>query len=428
MNGSAQNLEERLRAAYQAAAETIAPESLPGLGERVVRIARPRGQRDETGHRGGARRRFLLPAAAAAAVVAAAVAVPAIQSGLFASPHGKPAADPVLGPVIRPPAARKPSQRARYLPLTSDGIPAFYVQLGTATAGQVLDVYSTATGKALDQVPLPAKDGTFAQLAPMSDALTYVVAAGGDGCGTTLYELRLTATGGLGSITPAVSLPTEDLFSLTAAANGKSVAYSGQYCNNPGHDSGDIGYVNLATGAITRWIAPKQQDIGSVSLSADGGELGYAVGATALYQPEVAVLATSSPAGQLTSVSQVVASGDLGSAVPGIRLGTVPDAVALAADGQTDYICGGGVWIDNTYSTAPVPVLHYVNGTPTVIARLSRSGNCFVELDPTGRFLLASTQTAAENQQYGLQVIDLATGKVTTVPTPPSDDTYGVTW
>lgn len=200
------------------------------------------------------------------------------------------------------------------------------------------------------------------------------------------------------------------------------------YCDTPGRDSGDVGYVNLATGAITRWTAPKQEDIGSVSLSADGGKLSYAIGATSLYQPVVAVLATNSPAGQLGSVAHVVASGDLGSAVPGIRLGTVPDAIALAADGRTAYVCGGGVWIDNTYSTAPVPGLRYRTGAPTVIARLSKSGNCDLQLDPTGRFLLATAQTVAQTPQTSLQVIDLSTGRVTTVPTAASANLFGVTW
>jgi hypothetical protein len=431
---SVNELEERLRAAYRAAGDTIEPESLPGLGQRVVHVGRPRGR--VSGYRDGrpGRGRYLVPAAAAAAVVVAAVAITAVH-GLLASPGGKPAQPtaPTVGQGQHKQqhrAIKAPGHRVSDLPRMADGIPGFYVQLGMAASRQVLDVYSTATGELLDQVPLPAADGTFAQPAPMSSTLSYIVAAGptGAGCGTALYKLQLTASGGLGSLTRAVSLPDEDLFSLTAAADGKSVAYSGEYCDNAGNNAGDIGYVNLVTGAITRWTAPKQQDIGSVSLSADGSQLAYAISATSLYQPVVATLDTSSPAGQLASVSQSVATGDLGSTVPGIRLGTVPDAVALAADGQSAYICGGGVWIDNTYSTARVPVLRYVNGTPTVFARLSRSGNCDLMLDPTGRFLLATSQTVAQTPQTGLQVINLSTGQVTTVPTPPSANLLGVNW
>jgi hypothetical protein len=444
VNTSVDDLEERLRTAYRAAADTIAPESLPGLGKQVVRVGRqPRGRWVGIGYRDRGRRQFLMPAAAAAAVVAAAVTVTAVH-GMLASPGSKRTLPTAPVGQHQHRTAKAPRHRASYLPQVADGIPGFYVQLGVATAAsgsaassqavsgpaQVLDVYSTATGKLLDRVPLPGKDGSFAQLAPMSSTLTYIVSANptGKGCGTALYKLQLTASGSLGSLTRAVSLPDEDLYSVTAAADGNSVAYSGGYCNNPGDDSGDIGYVDLATGAITRWTAPKQQDIGSVSLSADGSKLAYAIAATSLYRPLVAVLDTSSPAGQLASVAENVASGDLGSTVPGIRLGTVPDAVALAADGRTSYICGGGVWIDNTYSTAPVPVLRYVNGTPTVIARLSQSGNCYLALDPTGRFLLATSETVAQTPQFGLQVINLSTGRVTTVPTSPSANLFGVTW
>jgi hypothetical protein len=433
VNASADDIEERLRDAYRAAARTIPPEAVNGLHERVVRVA-PVGPPAAGGR---ARRlvtgRVLLPLAAAAAVVAAAVLVPAFESGLLAG-HGGAAPRPGGGPGAAIPSAvprhtahatksGKPDQTLAVPP----GAPAFFFA-SDGGPGTTLYVYSTATARAVARITPPHPGDTFDGIAATSNPLRFVVATGHTySCGTRLYTLRLSADGQPAGYTPMAvpSLP-EDLISLAATLDGRYLAYAGDECGGTG-GQGDIGLVNMSTGAISGWTAPKQEDIGSLSVSDKGTEIAFTVGQTKLFDAEAGLLATDAPSGTLAQSAQVIVSGTQ------LRpAGTVPEGAALSPDGRTMYVCGSGVSVGNAPPPAtPDPLLTFTRGTLTRTAHLGGAGSCGLSLDPSGNFLLAQTSGGySTTSTPTLQLIDLATGKATTVPVPAANlpDGAQVSW
>jgi hypothetical protein len=424
VNGSVNDIEERLRDAYRAAAQTIPPEAAGGLDERVVRIGRAAGG-------GRARRvmsgRVLLPVAAAAAVVAAAVLVPTFESGLLAG-HGSAA--PGAG---RGPGAAKPSAIARHPSRATKGgkpnrtlavppgAPAFFFA-SDGGSGTTLYVYSTATARVVARITPPHPGDIFDGIAATSDPLRFVVATGHDAsCGARLYALRLTADGQPAGYTPlpVPSLP-EDVIALAATPDGRFLAYAGDECADQS-GQGDIGLVNMGTGAISRWTAPKQEDIGSVSVSGNGTEIEFTVGQTQLFNAEAGLLATGAPGGTLAQNAHVIVSNTQ------LRpAGTVPDGAALSPDGRTMYVCAGGVGIGNTPPPAtPDPLLTFTGGTLTRTAHLGAAGPCELSLDPSGKYLLAQT-SGYNNIGPMLQRVDLATGKATRLPVPAASIQNGV--
>jgi hypothetical protein len=427
VNGSMDNIEERLRDAYRAAAQTIPPEALGRVHERVVRI----GGGPAAGG-GRARRvrsgRVLLPLAAAAAVVAAAAAVPAFESGLLpghggAAPRsgGQPTAV-IPSTVPRHPArAPKRAKPGRTLTVPS-GAPAFFFA-SDGGSETTLYVYSTATARVVARITPPHPGDAFDDIAATSDPLRFVVAIGHNfSCGARLYALRLTADGQPAGYTPlpVPSLP-EDVLSLAATPDGQFLAYVGDQCGGASGGQGDVGLVNMSTGAVSRWTAPQQEDIGSVSVSDDGTEIAFTVGQTKLFNAEEGLLATDSPSGTVAQSAQVVVSNTQ------LRpAGTVPDGGALSPDGRTVYVCGGGVSLSSTPAPGtPDPLLTFTGGTLTHTAHLGAAGPCELSLDPSGKYLLAQT-SGYNNIGPMLQLVDVATGKETTLPVPAASVQNGV--
>jgi hypothetical protein len=427
VNGSVDDIEERLRDAYRAAAQTIPPEAVGGLDERVVRIGR-------AAEGGRARRvmsgRVLLPVAAAAAVVAASVLVPTFESGLLAS-HGSAAPGSGRGPGAAIPSAipRHPSRATKggkpnRTLAVPPGAPAFFFA-SDGGPGTTLYVYSTATARVVARITPPHPGDTFDGIAATSDPLRFVVATGHDySCGADLYRLRLTADGQPAGYTPLpVPRLPEDVISLAATPDAQFLGYAGDECADQGGGQGDIGLVNMGTGAISRWTAPKQEDIGSLSVSDKGTEIAFAVGPTKLFEAEAGLIATDATGGTLAQSAQVIVSGTQ------LRpAGTVPDGAALSPDGHAMYVCGGGVGIGNTPPPAtPDPLLTFTGGTLTHTAHLSAAGWCGLSLDPSGRYLLAQTSGGYNTTSTPiLQLIDLATGKATTLPVPAASLQDGV--
>ena len=416
MNGSVNDIEERLRDAYRAAADTIPAGALGGLRERVVRIGPAasggrRGRRAVTG-------RVVLPLAAAAAVVAAAVLVPAFESGLLAGHGAAPqsdrgqrsaAASGVARHTARATAAGKPGRALAVPP----GAPRFFFA-SDGGPGTTLYVYRTATARVVARIAPPHPGDTFDGIAATSDPLRFVVATGHNySCGAHLYTLRLSADGQPAGFTPlpVPSLP-EDVISLAATPDGQFLAYAGDGCADPSGGQGDIGLVNMSTRAISRWTAPKQEDIGSLSLSGKGTEIAFTVGQTQLFNAEAGVLATGSAGGTLAQSAQVIVSGTQ------LRpAGTVPDAAVLSPDGHAMYVCGAGVAIGNTLPPeTPDPLLTFSGGTLTHTTHLGAAGSCGLSLDPSGRYLLAQTLGYSTTSTPALQLIDLASGKATALP------------
>jgi hypothetical protein len=289
--------------------------------------------------------------------------------------------------------------------------------LNTGT-GTTLDVYSTATAQVVAQVGVPHQGTAFQGVAATSNPYVFVVATGELGaCGAHLYSLRLTAYGQSAGYTP-LPVPTlpEDVLALAGTPNGQFLAYAGNACSNA--TVGDIGYINLATRTITRWTAPKQEDIESLSLSANGSEIGFAVEPTQLFSPEAGVIDAFGPTGTVADRAQViVANGELRPA------GTVPEGEVLSLDGRKMYVCGAGVSLGNTPTpTTPDPLLTFSGTTLTHTAHLAGAGSCELSLDPSGSYLLAQTSGGYSNGSTpALQLIDVATGKATTLAVPAAN-------
>jgi hypothetical protein len=424
VNASVDDIEDRLRDAYRAAAGTIAPEVVSGLRERVVRIGpaagRGRARRAPTG-------RVVFPLAAAAAVVAAAVLLPAFESGLLAG-HGGAAPRSGRGPgPATPSAVARHTARAtatgkagRTLAVPPGAPPFFFASDGGS--GTTLYVYRTATAQVVAQLAPPHPGDTFDGFAATSDPLRFVVATGHEfSCGARLYTVRLTAAGQPAGYTPlpVPSLP-EDVISLAATPDARFVAYAGDGCADPAAGQGDIALVNMSTKSVSRWTAPKQEDIGSLSMSDKGTEIAFTIGQTKLFNAEAGVLATDSAGGTLAQSAQVIVSGSQ------LRpAGTVPDAAALSPDGHTMYVCGAGVSVGNAPPPAtPVPLLTFTGGKLTHTAHLSTSGTCALSLDPSGRYLLTQASGYSTASTPVVQLIDLATGKATTLPPPDGGQVF----
>ena len=162
-------IEDRLRAAVQAAAGTVAPGSapplnLPGQPGRPGRARRPR--------RSGWPR-WVAPLVAAASVIAVIAASLAITGG---GTHARPrpaAGGPHTGP--RPAAPETRAERAAALA----SVPPYYLTL-TGYSGQPhrrAVIRASATGAVLATVAPPAPYGTFSYVSGAADDRTFALGA-----------------------------------------------------------------------------------------------------------------------------------------------------------------------------------------------------------------------------------------------------------
>lgn len=414
-------VEDRLRAAYRAAADTIEPEGTAGRCPPVTATAPVRSR--SRGRSRAARGRVLAPLAAAAAIVTIAVGVPAMRTRLPAAPRATAAP---LGTVIG-------TGRAVPASAMPPGAPPFYVTVPEGS--KTVAVFAAATGKAVATVPAPHSGDSFYGIAVTEDPTLYVVAVGhAYRCGTHLYSLRLRASGQFAGWRP-LSVPSlpEDVFSLAVTPDSRYLAYAGEYCAGPDAGTGDIGFVNTAGAIVRRWTAPGNEDIASLSLSASGSQIGFVIQQTKLYVPLAGVLPTDRPAGPVAEQAVWHYS------VPSTS-GRVPYAAVVTPDGRRFYVCeaAGGSAPDLlvTFSLRDLAVSatqdHVApSRKPVASTTLAGSGPCALSLDPSGRFLLAETAGGDEvGSQPAMQLTDTRTGTVTSLPAGAISGQQGVwaTW
>jgi hypothetical protein len=302
-------IEDLLRGAYQEAARSVRPEHV----RPAVVLPRARGQRRSGDIRGRRKWTAFVPLAAAAAVAV-------VIGGTVAVPHLLRTTSPV--PVIS----------------AVPGAPPFVVlqpYFGGDSAPSRLVVQAAGTRHVLGFVPAP--HGTrWESVAATGSSTTFVAAAGsrGSNCTIRFYTLTLTASGKPAGLRPlnAPKIPGQ-LTSLAASANGQIVAYGSVQCAGP-RSPGTIGVV--ASGTVRRWNMPQNTSPASVSLTADGTELGYA---ELPYSPALPapvhgtagawIMPTNSPPGSVLAHSRKIfaarGSGDVVSAV-------------LSPDGMTMYV------------------------------------------------------------------------------------------
>jgi hypothetical protein len=377
-------LEERLRDAYRAAADTVRPESL--LPSAVLS---PPGRDRRRPGRGPSRRRLLIPLAAAAAVIAVAAAVAVLL----------PRTAPGLG---RGHSAPGP---AGSVLLTTPG---YFVAMNWTQSPSMFVVNAT-TGALGSQISLPFPAADLTSVAT-GDGQTFVVAATApEGCSTTLYRFSLAANGTPGSMTafaPVIGQiggPSD----MAVSAGARFVAYQtlacGQQINSVAEQNNAKGYLSVldnVTGQTKRWTFRNDgPGAGNVSISASGSVVGFGN----------EVIDTSAASGSVAARGRVVATdGEFGQS-------TIVGGLNVSPDGQTAYFAtfqtanNKPVW-----SSWQLRAFDLATGQTRLVRNFpgTEGSPAAVTFDPTGRYLIAES-VVRTGPTTKLALIDIATGQLT---------------
>jgi hypothetical protein len=384
-------LEDRLRDAYRAAAETVRPETV--LPNAILSPpGRDRHQAWRAGH-GRPRTRLLVPLTAAAAVIAVAAAVAVLL----------PRAAPGLG---RGKAAEGPAARAL---LTT---PAYFVELEWNLIPSMY-VVDAATGAQVSRISLPFP-ATYLTNVATGDGRTFVVAATTQsGCSTTLYRFTLAANGTPSAMTPftTIDAPIGQPFDIAVSENARFIAYQASACGPRTNylaelNKGYLAVLDTVTGHTKRWTFQTTRNgylaggTGNVSISANGSVIGFTN----------EVIDTSAAPGSLAARGRVVATdGEFG---PSTELG----GLNISPDGKTAYFetnkVAHGMPVWGSWQLRAVDLA-------TGLTRLVRSfpgregSPAAATFDPTGRYMLVYSLTEQPMQPARLDMLDIATGQLT---------------
>jgi hypothetical protein len=371
-------LEDRLRDAYHAAAITVRPEAVRALHATSVRpLHEGRGlARLRAGRNGGRWMGLLIPLGAAAAVTALVLAALAIVPRSGGHAATAPGASGGQG---------HGGQAAAALP-----------EFTMSANGSDLQVIRTATGQVAGQVAAPAGQ-SFGYVAGTADDRTFLVAADLNpqtSCETFLYQVRLSASGqpsaparfagpGMAGVLPTA---------VALSADGGTAAVSTVRC--AGEAAGQIGgaqviggiyLIGMATGHVTRQWAYNLADdyTHDLSLSADGSKVAFSMILNDSLVTGVRVLAAGVPSGMVDSASRVVLN------QPRARYAGI-DAAQISPDGGTLYACttAGSAW---TQETTTLAAYSATTGQRTRVLRSwppSAALSCALTMDPAGRYLL----------------------------------------
>jgi hypothetical protein len=309
-------IEERIRAAARAAADTVPPDSVPPLElPAAARRRRPWGGRFRGGHSAGAtwssRATRLAPAAAALAVIAIAFTVAALNqttsgssgsSATAAGPH-VPAGPPVGWYVDR------------------GKVPPYYVQVASGDAV----IRATASGAMVTTVEPSRPGGTVVAVTAAGDDRTFVLGEQGrDRKAVSFYRLRLGPAGRLGALTrlPMSVADGKTMTGLALSPDGTRIAIA----IAPGGGVQQVKVYPLGGGPARTW-------------SATGGTIGVPFATRSLsWAASQRTLAVNWTVGQTRSVRLLDLASGGGSLLAASRA-----AVTLgntAGMGQALYDCG----------------------------------------------------------------------------------------
>lgn len=346
-------IEDRLRDAYRAAADTIPPEAATRLASVVPASRADRQHRPGRPSLGA---RILIPAAAATAVLA-------IVAGLVTVAGRHSAA-----PVVRRQSGTAVGHEVSLGPITPSPSPGHYfLALENNGQGSVYDplaVYSALTGHLIAALSTPRSPVQPDAAAALGDGSTFIVASttvtgNRAWCSGTsrLYRLRLAADGRPASLDP-LALPAIHgaVESLSATPDGSTVAYTALVCDLPLYGTSVLGVVDTATGQLRQWTWVKPGVlVDSLSLSADGRVLTYlwqrnkVVNSTegrTLPPWTISQLPVTAAPGRAKAVSTNLTGGPGTFATPAAyrqQAGNVtqdtPGAAVATTDGETVYYC-----------------------------------------------------------------------------------------
>ena len=248
-------IEDRIRAATRAAADTVAPNSVPPLRLPADRLFRAR-----SGSLASVWGRWLAPMAAAAAVVAVAVAMVTVGRTVNRAPVGSggvPSARP--GPVRMGPPISSYVASGRvpryYVSIESHGNPNFhpsYAVVRATSAGTALETVVPAAGGTVVAVTAAADDRTFVLDTQPWDNANQAFAP------RTFLLLRLSRSGSeLSQTRLAVSVPVGQLMTgFALSPDGRKLAIAVQPNNDKREpDLTEVKVITLATGVTRTWTA-----------------------------------------------------------------------------------------------------------------------------------------------------------------------------
>jgi hypothetical protein len=388
-------MEDQLRDAYRAAAETVRPDSIRGLPDQAARAGRP-AFRPASRVR-SRRARVLVPLAAAAAV-----AVIAVTASLVL-----PASVPGSGGAAAPGA-----------------LPRFFLALPDKLTGDQMAVFSATTGRQLAVIKPPRGSVIDTAAATGNDRTFVVTVEAGSSCAATaLYRLRLTAGGGQGSLTPlAIPKISGVVTALAASADGQTIAYATGFCSKTSASPGAIGVVHTATGQSRQWAwrANPGQTVGSLSVTADGRTIAYAASPNKITGPgsgqilpvrTIRLLPADAPPGTVAQRSRVVVA--MSRQAPAELFGSA----TIAPDGRTVYFCTQHNSAGPLRSVVALRGYDVATAATSFLRTFDWSG-AYCMLGAWGSHLLVGLGIAQQGHAPRLARYDVSTGKVTPVPVP----------
>jgi hypothetical protein len=402
-------IEERLREAFTADAETIRPGTVRDFDDLAVRRSRPARK----AHR---RARFVVPLAGAAAVsviaVVAAMVVPRLVPGQRQT-GSAPAQN--RGQSHSAPSAATVPYAQYFVALTGDG-----TSLGVGNA---------TTGALVAQIMPPRPGLAFSGLAT-GDGHTFVATlwrATGGSCKTWLYQFTLNGQGQPSALTPYAPLSetSQQLSGLAVSQNGQTIAYLTTGC--PSSPVAYLAVMSIATRQTTQWTVPERNSIGSLSLTANGNLLAYSDALIKFITSAVSVLPADAPPGTAAERSRIVAQA--------ARFGSSAEITSdvITPDGSTLYfttnLTGAALANEGSHETWQLRVADLGTGQ----SRTAKSFAGFtgsISADPSGRYLLLQLRPAlvAASQPVRLARLDIATGQVAYLRAPWIGSGVSITW
>ncbi len=269
-------IEDRIRAAARAAADTVPPDSVPPLR---LPAGRARRRSRSSGwwwtHSRWARR--LAPVTAAVAVVAVVVAAVVVGKTTGETARSAGGGAPVPSKMLAGPPI------SSYV--ASGQVPPYYVAItshgGANDHPSYAVVHATVSGKTLATIQPSVADGTIAAVTAAADDRTFVLDEqpwtttnfDQEFEARTFYEFRLSSSGQPGPLTRlAMSVPSgERLTGLALSPDGRKLAVAiqpGSIDKQP--DLTLVKVYTLATGAVRTWTG--HGTIGTTGLGADDAQ------------------------------------------------------------------------------------------------------------------------------------------------------------